>query len=374
MTEPNTLSSTGFSPSTAPVAVGPAGDPPSRPNTSARGERPNVLPSPGVFAMIRKLASFVSLVVAQNVGRQVLKRTPEPQAVTDEQANVLAYDQVMTTGLAIPYAIGLETIYRARQQPFGGRALDLACGPGHFSLLMARHLRLDHLLGLDLSRPMVETASKNANQLAMAAVRFEVGDITRLERFEDASFDLTTFCDAAHHFDSLGTVESIVAEMDRITRPEGLVFVMDLVRLRTKAITERYVRLVGADYHARGLGAFYEDFYHSMFAAWTAHEFRRVIPGRSRRMADGDESSIASISGMDSGLARGEHGNNSARAIARRWYHVVPKGLPALQMVVGVPFGQRGLRLRRGFPWPESDCPVPAHLRTDWSALRLSTW
>ncbi len=373
MTEPNTLPSTGFSPSTAPVAVGPDIGPPSRPNDPTDPHRPTTIPSPGIFGVVRKLASFVPLVVAQNVGRQVLKRTPEPQAVTDQEANVLAYDQVMTTGLAIPYAIGLETIYRARQQPFGGRALDLACGPGHFSLLVARHLKLEHLLGLDLSRPMVETASKNADQLAMAAVRFEVGDITKLERFEDASFDLTTFCDAAHHFDSLETVGSIVAEMDRITRPDGLVFVMDLVRLRTRAITERYVRLVGADYHARGLGAFYEDFYHSMFAAWTAHEFQRVIPGRSRRMADGDASSHTGVSGTLSEQAADEHSGKAARAIARRWYHVVPKGLPALQMVVGVPFGQRGLRLRRGFPWPENDCPVPPHLRTDWSALRLGT-
>ncbi len=289
---------------------------------------------------LSKLAAFLPLVVSQNIGRQKLQRTPEPKAVTDDEANVLAYDQVMTTGLAIPYAIGLETIYRARSEPFGGRALDLACGPGHFSLLMAKHLRLDELIGVDLSRPMIDTATKNAKLKGIESARFELRDITNLDDYADNTFDLTTFCDAAHHFDSLEQVRSIVEEMDRITCADGVVFVMDLVRLRTKEITEKYVKLVGADYHTRGLSAFYEDLYHSMFAAWTADEFRAAIPQSS----------------------------------TRTWHHIVPKGLPALQMLVGIPATRSRLRLRRGLPWSKTDCPVPKSLRSDWMSVRLTTW
>ncbi len=286
---------------------------------------------------LRKLAAFLPLVLRQNLGRQQLERTPEPQAVTDDEPNVVQYDQVMTTGLAIPYAIGLETIYQARCEPYGGRALDLACGPGHLSLLMAQHLKLDELIGLDLSGPMIETARKNAEQQHVASARFELGDITKLDHLDDDSFDLATFCDAAHHFDSLDTVRSIIEEMDRVTRPDGLVFVMDLVRLRTRAITERYVKLVGADYHARGLSAFYDDFYHSMFAAWTAREFREAIPHTS----------------------------------SRRWQTLVPKGLPSLQLILGVPRDHPRRRVRRGLPWEQSACPVPPSLRTEWLAVRL---
>ena len=45
----------------------------------------------------------------------------------------------------------------------------------------------------------------------------------------------------------------------------GLVMLMVLVRLRTAAITGRYVNIIGHDYVERGLPNFFEDFRNSMY-------------------------------------------------------------------------------------------------------------
>ena len=79
--------------------------------------------------------TFVNLlpVVANQVfGSQSLQRIPEPTELTEALENVQEYDRVMSTKLAIAYAVYLEYIHRTRRETFSARALDLACGPGHF--------------------------------------------------------------------------------------------------------------------------------------------------------------------------------------------------------------------------------------------------
>ena len=298
-------------------------------------QEPSSPTRPSVTQTVKQLATFFPLVWQQSFGRQRLMRTPEPNSVTAETANVAQYNSVMTTGLAIPYAIGMETIHRARSSASGGSALDLACGPGHFSLQMAKHLQLDHIQGFDLSEPMIETARENAALQGTDHASFDVLDITDLED-QESVHDLTTFCNAAHHFRRISEVRAIIESMERLTNRDGIVFVMDLVRLRTRSITNRYIEIVGGDYHRRGLGDFYDDFRNSMFAAWTVNEFRHAIPANSQR----------------------------------QWVHLSPYGLPALQILLGLPKGTRRVWSRSGVPWPIGANPVPVPMRSQWQAVR----
>ncbi|MCA9235151.1 MAG: class I SAM-dependent methyltransferase [Planctomycetales bacterium] len=255
---------------------------------------------------------YLPLILRQSFGPQRLERIPEPRAITDQPDNVLQYDQVMTTKLAIAYAVCLETIYRARPEPFGGAAIDVACGPGHFSLLMAKELKLDRLVGVDLSEPMLEVAAKNAREQGRENVEFRQADATSLRAFGDNQFDLATFTDAAHHLPDLSAVTRVLEELERVTKPTGLICVMDLARLRTAEITQSYVNLVGQDYHAQGLGDFYQDFSNSMFAAWTCAQLAETVPANTRR----------------------------------HWYHLRPLGLPTIQFLLGVPAQAWRLRPR----------------------------
>jgi ubiquinone/menaquinone biosynthesis C-methylase UbiE len=288
--------------------------------------------------LLESVRTFVPMMVAQQAGRQNLKRTPEPEAVTGAQANVTQYDQVMGTKLVLSYAAGLEAIHRIGSRT-GGSALDLACGPGHFTICLARYLGYESVVGIDLAERMVAVGTANAEKLALQnRVRFATGDAMDLTNIAQASFDLVTFNNAAHHLPDLETVKKVICEMMRVARPSGLITLMDLVRLRTKELTERYVNTLGADYVDRGLPAFFEDFQHSMYAAWTAKELQSAIPTSSNRT----------------------------------WFQLVPRGLPTVQIILGLPEGRHNLFVRSGLPWTNASNPVPPEMRSEHSLLRKS--
>lgn len=281
---------------------------------------------------------FLPMILAQS-GKQELKRIPEPDKVTEDEDDVLQYDQVMQTALAVAYAVGLTVIHRARPQAAGHstQALDLCSGPGLYTLCLQTYLKYGSITGIDLSAEMVKIAKENAGNTSLEA-KFEEGDVLNLAKFGSDSFDLTSFTDAAHHMDDLAKVGNILSEMDRITKPDGLVMVMDLARLRTRALTEKYVGIIGANYLEMGLPHFFKQFRDSMFAAWTYPELETAIPKNSRRV----------------------------------WCHLVAKELPTIQIVLGLPVGRQQAFLRKGYPWLPQDCPVPKRYRLDWFFARTT--
>jgi ubiquinone/menaquinone biosynthesis C-methylase UbiE len=294
------------------------------------------------------------MILAQR-GKQDLERVPEKSsAVTVKKDDVLQYGQVMQTALAVAYAVGLTVVHRARPDT-ASKALDLASGPGHYTLCLQTHLKYEDVTGIDLSEEMVALARKNAREMKLEErVAFQPGDITDLTKIGDNVFDLTSFTDAAHHMRApedaalsetaaarnmrdLKEVGKVLSEMDRVTKPDGLVMVMDLARLRTAALTENYVSTIGASFREK-LPNFYQQFYDSMYAAWTYSELRTAIPQDSRRV----------------------------------WCHLVPKELPTTQVILGLPVGRQRAFLRKGYPWRPGDCPVPKEYRLDWFFARTT--
>jgi ubiquinone/menaquinone biosynthesis C-methylase UbiE len=251
----------------------------------------------------------------------------------------------MTSKLTVPYACALEVIHRTRSGTPGRTALDLACGPGHFTLGLARYLGYDSVLGIDLSAGMVEAARQNAAATGLSdRTQFITGDVMRLEGIGDGTMALTCFTFAAHHLPDLAAVSQVVRQMDRITQSNGLILILDLVRLGTAHLTERYVETVAGDYRPMGLPQLLHDFRNSLYAAWSGPELRRAIPEQS----------------------------------ARPWCHVVPRGLPMLQILLGLPQGRTKPLVRRGAPWPQGRGPVPDGMVPEWQllswALRFASW
>jgi ubiquinone/menaquinone biosynthesis C-methylase UbiE len=285
---------------------------------------------------------FVPLIINQFISPQKLGRLEEPTAITSESANILDYDRVLSSALTLNYALALEIIFRARSMPLNepqGSAIDLACGPAHYSLFLATFLKYADILGLDLSPGMIEVARKNADlQKLKSRAQFQVGDITHLESIPSNTFELSSFADAAHHMSTLKVVTKIFEEMDRITRPSGLIVVSDLVRLRTQSLTDQYVNLLGHDYQQRGIPQFLKDFRNSMFAAWTTNELHSAIPRSSKRV----------------------------------WIQFYPRGLPTVQFIIGLPVGRQKLFLRTGVPWSSVEGIIPREYRLLWKLSRLS--
>lgn len=275
----------------------------------------------------------------RQIGSQKLDRRSEPSGVTSANENVIQYDQVMCTKLAIAYAAGLDMIKRTRQGNVGGEAIDLACGPGHFSLSLLRFLNYEHLLGVDLSDPMIATATANATQLdSSRKADFIRGNITDLSSIESDRFALASFTDAAHHMPDLDTVTGVLEEMERIVASEGLIFVMDLARLRTEKLTEYYVNTLASDYVERSLPGFFDDFRNSMYAAWTTGELRSTIPATTKR----------------------------------NWCHIVPRGLPTLQFLLGLPEGRDKPFLRKG--WSVHEHPLIMEWLPNWRENVSEGW
>lgn len=75
----------------------------------------------------------------------------------------------------------------------GSDVLEVAPGPGHLAIAMARSGRF-HVSGLDISRTFVDIGTRNAQE-AGVTVDFRQGDVARMP-FADQAFDLVV-CQAA---------------------------------------------------------------------------------------------------------------------------------------------------------------------------------
>jgi SAM-dependent methyltransferase len=104
--------------------------------------------------------------------------------------------------------------FRARGLSAGARALEAGSGPGYASTL----LRGTGVLGVALDIDREALAEARRRDPALPVVR---GDLFR-QPFRDAAFDLTWNSSTLEH---LARPERAVAEMRRVTRPGGAVFV-----------------------------------------------------------------------------------------------------------------------------------------------------
>ncbi len=116
---------------------------------------------------------------------------------------------------------------RAAKAVSQGQALDLGCGPGQLSLLLARIAPGLQVTGVDLSAEMVALGRENARAAGMQSrVGFEQGDAARLP-FLDNSQDLVVSTFSLHHW---GNPARVLDEIARVLRPGGRFLVFDLRR------------------------------------------------------------------------------------------------------------------------------------------------
>jgi demethylmenaquinone methyltransferase/2-methoxy-6-polyprenyl-1,4-benzoquinol methylase len=103
----------------------------------------------------------------------------------------------------------------------GARVLDVACGTGDLSLVLAS-AGAGRVVGLDFCRPMLEIARGKA-AAGSRAVPFVEGDAMRLP-FADETFDVVTI---AFGLRNLAGVFEGLKELRRILRPGGRVAVLE---------------------------------------------------------------------------------------------------------------------------------------------------
>jgi ubiquinone/menaquinone biosynthesis C-methylase UbiE len=96
----------------------------------------------------------------------------------------------------------------------GDLVLDVATGTGNTAFALAPHVR--RVIGLDLTKEMLDEARRVAAKQSMANVDWVIGDAARLP-FADETFDLYTVRAAPHHFQD---VDAFLSEAFRVLKPD----------------------------------------------------------------------------------------------------------------------------------------------------------
>jgi len=97
------------------------------------------------------------------------------------------------------------------------RVLEVGCGPGYFSIAVARRLPHGHLELLDLQPEMLERARARLGGAGIHNVGFTVADAVRLP-FADETFDGAFLVTV---LGEVGDRAAALAELGRVLRPAG---------------------------------------------------------------------------------------------------------------------------------------------------------
>jgi len=113
-----------------------------------------------------------------------------------------------------------------------GLILDVGTGPGYLPIAIARRSSGIRVVGIDLSRPLIRMARKNAAREGLSdRLTFEVGNAARL-RFADESFDMVISTGVVH---SLRNPVAVLREMRRVLKEGGEAIIYDPARVGSMA-------------------------------------------------------------------------------------------------------------------------------------------
>jgi ubiquinone/menaquinone biosynthesis C-methylase UbiE len=101
--------------------------------------------------------------------------------------------------------------------------LDVGCGPGNITAELAKRVGGGKVVGIDLSKEVIEAAKLDFVSSAIDNLSFEVGDVYGLD-FADEEFDVVYAHQVLQH---LGEPVAALIEMRRVLKPGGLLAVRD---------------------------------------------------------------------------------------------------------------------------------------------------
>ncbi len=202
-----------------------------------------------------------------------LPREPEPDLVMDDPAQVSAYaeagriDGVMAAAYLFHSARITQTIVGST------RVLDLGCGPATQLAQVAQLNPAIEFVGVDLSPTMLEDAKAHIHNLGLNNVSFRHGDITCLGGLPEAGFDGVISTMALHHLPSFDLLNACFAQVRRVLKPGGAVYITDFGRLKSlKSVL--FFAYMNAKFQPH---LFSLDYERSLRAAFVKEDFQKVV-------------------------------------------------------------------------------------------------
>ena len=148
----------------------------------------------------------------------------EKSDVAYHRARAATYDRDITADYGVYDDLVLPWVFDHISASPGTRALDLGCGTGSLTVLLARHgLTVE---ALDHSPDMLAVArDKAAAEGLSGSVTFSEGDIRSIP-LPDASFDIVTCQRVLHH---VPEADVVISEVARVLKPGGVFYLSDQV-------------------------------------------------------------------------------------------------------------------------------------------------
>jgi demethylmenaquinone methyltransferase/2-methoxy-6-polyprenyl-1,4-benzoquinol methylase len=104
--------------------------------------------------------------------------------------------------------------------------LDLACGTGDITFMLAKMVTTGRVIGVDITPGMIEIARRKKQQLGITGIDFEVNDITRLD-FPANSFDRIT---VGYGVRNVPDIAQLFSEVFRMLKPGGRFLSLDFAK------------------------------------------------------------------------------------------------------------------------------------------------
>jgi SAM-dependent methyltransferase len=152
-------------------------------------------------------------------------------AVMDEPQGVAEYDELGTGGEVGLHRFSARAI--SRLLPESGTLLDLGCGSGRLLARFARGRPDAHVVGLDLSEPMLETGQRMLEDEGLAdRVELRRGDITDFDPELTEGVDAISCNFVLHHLPEEELLSRCFETIARARESSGCaVFIFDFARL-----------------------------------------------------------------------------------------------------------------------------------------------
>ena len=203
------------------------------------------------------------------LGSLMRQRAPPPRKPSFEAieppAFVRAYDFISRTpqfGL-----LRLLFVSRLKRHNPAGCLVDIGCGPGYLLALVGRRIRHLQLMGIDISKSMIQTAHRNLARKGLGnRITFRQGDIARLPlQSNSIDFVVTTF--SLHHWKN---PPQALREVFRVLKPHGQFLLFDM-RRDARPIVHWFLRFISTVVVPRPLRQVKEPL-GSLLASYTARE------------------------------------------------------------------------------------------------------
>lgn len=206
------------------------------------------------------------------LAKRSTQRETEPDLIMDDPEKVAAYtragreDGVMQPVYLFHCAQICEVI-----KP-GDTVLDLGCGPATQLAMVARINPNSNFIGMDLSNEMLGKARAYVEEQRLTNIEFRQGDITQLSSLDDASIDAVMSTVVLHHLPDLAALERTFAEINRVLKPGGGLYVVDFGHLKS----EKSIHDFAYQYADRQAELFTLDYLYSLRAAFWPEDFSNL--------------------------------------------------------------------------------------------------